>query len=272
MTARHDTSGAATSGPHPHPGAPLAQRDERELLEELRATGDPGIREALIHRGMRLVHHVAQRYDRRGVDYEELLQVGSVGLINAVDGFDPARGTRFSTFAVPHIQGEIRRHFRDRGWAMRVGRTLQERHALVTRVSARLLVELQRYPSTREVAAAAELTVSEVLEALDAARQYTSASLDAPLSADAPDCDTAHDQIGTRDAGYAAVDARLTVEAAVQTLRPRERDMLRLRFDEELKQSEIGERLGLSQMHVSRLLTETFNRLRGVIDAEPDAA
>lgn len=242
--------------------------DEGTLLRRVSHSADPAAREEVIGRGLALVHHIARRYDRRGVPYEELVQVGSIGLINAVDRFDADRGTRFSTFAVPHIAGEIRRHFRDHTWGMRVSRSQQENHALITRHAERLTVELQRVPTVAEIAEAADLTVDQVLEARQAHDCYELPSLDMPLATDDGAAATRGEVVGSGDPGYARVEARLTVAAGLRHLQKRERLILKLRFEDELTQLQIAERLGISQMHVSRLLAQALNELREDIDAE----
>lgn len=256
-----------TEDPCVSAGPDIRLLDEGALLRRVNRSGDPTAREEVISRGLALVHHIARRYDRRGVSYEELVQVGSIGLINAVDRFDPDRGTRFSTFAVPHIAGEIRRHFRDHTWGMRVSRSQQENHALLTKLADQLLVKLQRLPTVAELAEAADLTVEQVLEARLAHECYELPSLDTPLATDDGASATRGDVVGSGDPGYARVDARLTVAASLRHLQRRERLILKLRFEDELTQLQIAEKLGISQMHVSRLLSQALADLRAEIDS-----
>lgn len=252
----------------PHPVRPVS---ELELLARVHRHRDPQARAAVIESGMRLVHHVARRFDQRGIPYEELVQVGSIGLINSVDRFDPGRGVRFSTFAVPHIAGEIRRYFRDHGWGLRVTRSVQENAALADRHTARLIVELQRMPTIKEVAAACELPVDALLAALEGARNYTLPSLDAPLSDDAVG-GSRHDVVGVEERGYDRVDARLTVAEGLRCLESRERRILHLRFVRGMNQTEIAAEVGISQMHVSRLLRQALDDMRRHLEREPEPA
>ncbi|WP_354698478.1 RNA polymerase sigma-B factor [Paraconexibacter sp. AEG42_29] len=247
---------------------------ETELLRRISSSGDAAARTEMIERAMDLVHSVARRYRDRGVSHEELVQVGSIGLINAVDRFDPDRGFAFSTFAVPHIAGEIRRHFRDRTWSIRVTRRIQENAATITAATERLTTTLQRHPSIREIATAVELEVYDVLEALEAGRHYTADSLDAPGPGGGDDADGSAwiERVGSADPGFARADARLTARAALRGLQPRSRQILALRFGEDLTQQEIGDRIGLSQMHVSRLLRQALDDLRAELDSPRTAA
>lgn len=237
------------------------REQERELLRQAHA-GDAAARDAMIERGMALVMHVARRYDQRGVDFEELVQVGSIGLINAVDRFDLDRGVTFSTFAVPHIAGEIRRHFRDRTWAVRVSRSVQENAALVSRVSDRLSVSLQRPPTIREIAAEAELSVDQVLEALDGARQYAAESMQTPYGREEDQDATLGDMIASHEKGYEAAENHLMLVAGMRHLQQREQKILALRFGRGMKQTEIAAEMGISQMHVSRLIAQSLDQLR----------
>lgn len=254
-----------------HSASPPAHRaldSETVLLERYHRHGDVRAREAFIERTMPIVHHVTRRYADRGESYEDLVQVGSIGLLKAVDRFDIERGVRFSTFAIPNIAGEIRRHFRDRGWAVRVPREIQERHARLGRVTEELTSNLQRVPSVNELAAAADLTPFQVLETFSAARNYTTASLDAPLDEDR----TGHDLLGETEDGYTLVDRRLELVLGMGSLQEREQRIVAMRFYEGLTQTEIAERIGISQMHVSRLLAQALETMRlRLAEAQDDA-
>ncbi|WP_354698092.1 RNA polymerase sigma factor SigF [Paraconexibacter sp. AEG42_29] len=241
---------------------------EDELLTRIHRDQDLDARREMIERAMRLVHHIARRFDGKGITHDELVQVGSIGLIKAVDRFDPAREVKFSTFAVPNIAGEIRRHFRDHGWALRVTRSVQENSAAVAKATERLTTKLQRYPSHQEIAAATELTLDQVLEALTGARHYAIDSLDAPLDAGG-DAFSRLDLVGDEDRGYLHADARMTAARGLTCLQERERQIIRLRFEADLTQSEIADRLGISQMHVSRLLAQALATVREFLDSEP---
>ncbi len=251
----------------PHPRL----TSEQELLERYHRDGDFAAREAFIERTMTIVHHVARRYADRGESYDDLVQVGAIGLMKAVDRFDPDRGVRFATFAIPNITGEIRRHFRDRGWSVRVPREVQERHAQLGRATDELTRRLQRVPTAKELAAETGLTTSDVLETFSAARSYTAASLDAPLDEDR----TGHDLLADSEDGYERVDRRFELALGFGCLQERERRIVALRFFEGLTQTQIAERIGISQMHVSRLLSQALASMRErleVAEREAEAA
>lgn len=241
---------------------PRSLTTERELLERYHREGDFDARTEFIERTMAIVHHVARRYADRGEHYDDLVQAGSVGLLKAVDRFDVDRGVQFATFAIPNIAGEIRRHFRDRGWAVRVPREVQERHALLTRITEKLGRELQRTPSVAELAEASGLTKAQVLDTLEGARNYTAASLDAPVDEER----TGMDLLGDQEDGFDQVDRKLVLHLGMKGLQERERRIVALRFYEGLTQTEIAERLGISQMHVSRLLRQALATMRERLD------
>lgn len=230
---------------------------EDELLVRFHRDGDYAARAEFVERAMPLVHHVARRYAARGESYDDLVQAGSIGLVKAVDRFDVDRGVRFATFAIPNIAGEIRRHFRDHGWSMRVPRDIQERDARLAKAGERLTRTLQRMPTVGELAEATELTCEQVLETMTAARNYTAVSLDAPIDEERSELD----RLGSCDGGYDQVERRLVLISGMRGLQQRERRLLGLRFAEGLTQSEIAERLGISQMHVSRLLRQALEHM-----------
>jgi RNA polymerase sigma-B factor len=213
---------------------------------------------------MPLARMLARRYMRTSEPLEDLEQVGCLGLVQAVDRFDPARGTAFTSFAMPTILGELKRHFRDRTWSIRVPRQIREAAMSVARVSTSLATELGRTPSAREVAEATGLTVELVLEAREAALAYRCDSLDRPIGARGEDgVATLGDRLPEQDDALTrAEDVLLIDQLAASALPPREREIVRLRFSEDLLQREIAERVGLSQMHVSRVLRTALHRLR----------
>jgi RNA polymerase sigma-B factor len=216
------------------------------------------LRAQLVEQHLPLVRYFARRYVGRGEPLDDLLQAGSVGLVKAVDRFDPGRGLEFSTYAAPTILGEIRRHFRDRTWAVHVHRGLQELTAEITRYAGELTQELNRAPSVAELAARSGRTEEEVLEALDCAAAYSSDSLEAPTGEDR----TLADGLGGDDPALADVELHESLGPALATLPERERRILQLRFYGNQTQSQIAAQLGISQMHVSRLLARTLTQLR----------
>ncbi len=235
----------------------------RELFGRL-AEQTPGsaehdrIRAVLVEQHLPLVRYFARRYVGRGEPLDDLLQAGSVGLVKAVDRFDPARGLEFSTYAAPTILGEIRRHFRDRTWAVHVHRGLQELTAEITRCVGELTQELNRSPSVAELCARSGRTEEQVLEALDCAAAYTAESLETPHGEDR----TLGDSLGGEDPALVDVELHESLGPALATLPERERRILQLRFYGNLTQSQIAAQLGISQMHVSRLLARTLATLR----------
>jgi RNA polymerase sigma-B factor len=231
----------------------------RARFHEYRSTGDPAIREELVTAHLRLAIHLARRFDNRGVPFDDLVQVASLGLLKAIERFEPERGLEFSTFATPTIIGELKRHFRDKGWSVRVPRRVQELHVRLNTLVNELTQTHGRSPTIPELAVAARASEEEVLEALEASQAYRSASLDVPDD-DGPS--PAKGLLGQIDDGPVHVENQLVVERLLATLAPREQLMMRLRFFEELTQSEIAERLGISQMHVSRLLTRCLEQFR----------
>jgi RNA polymerase sigma-B factor len=245
-----------------------SQREERELFERLATSGDPRARDALIERFLPLARSVALRYQRSYESVDDLLQVAALGLIKAIDRFDADRGIAFSSFAVPTILGEIKRHFRDRTWAVRVPRDLQELSLRVDRAVSELGETLRRQPSVAEIAAASNVDEEAVLEALQAGGAHRALSFDAPYGG-ADDPATLADAIGVDDSGFDHAEARATVDALLVILTPRERDILRRRFEEDMTQAEIGELIGISQMQVSRLIRRSLARLHTVADARP---
>jgi RNA polymerase sigma-B factor len=242
--------------------------EERRLFDRYRRGDDPAARAALAERFLPMARMLARRYHGGGEPLDDLVQVASLGLLKAIDRFDPERGIAFSTFAVPTILGELKRHFRDKGWSLRVPRDLQELTARVERASNLLLHELQRAPTPSELAERLGVSVEQVVEAHQAASAQRADSLDRVSSRD--DGDELHvmDSLGSEDPGYRQAEQSATLGSLMSVLNDREREILRLRFVEDLTQSEIGERVGLSQMHVSRLLRQAVAALRQAADGD----
>jgi RNA polymerase sigma-B factor len=252
--------------------APRGRKSHDDLTDAARlrryaAERRPEDREWLVERYLPLARHVAARYSGGSEPIEDLQQVASLGLVKAIDRFDPARRVSFSSYAVPTIAGELRRHFRDHTWALRVPRDVQELAVKMGRVEAALQLDLGRAPTAVELADRLDCSVEELLEARDAAGANRMSSLDQPVSSDEEEGASLADLLGEADEGLAHVERALTVDAALQRLDERERTILRLRFQEELTQAAIGERVGLSQMHVSRLIRQALATLRDA--AEP---
>lgn len=224
-------------------------------------------RDSLVHLHLPLVEHCARRFRNRGEPYEDLVQVGTIGLIKAVDRFDAERGVEFSTYATPTIIGEIKRHFRDKGWAIRVPRRLQELRMQIGSATAELTQSLGRSPTPRELAERIGCTVEEIVEGMESSNAYSTLSLDASDdSDDGPG--SMLDVIGVDDEGLANVEIRESIKPLLDQLDPREKRILLLRFFKNMTQSQIAEEIGVSQMHVSRLLNRTLTQLRTSLEAE----
>jgi RNA polymerase sigma-B factor len=266
----------ARSQPARSPGSAteMRAREERALFARLAADKhDTCAREALIARFMPLARSLALRYQRSGEPIDDLLQVAALGLIKAVDGFDTGREYAFCSYAVPTILGEIKRHFRDRTWTVRVPRGLQELTLRVDRAVSDLSEKLHRQPSVGEIAAALGADEEEVLEALQAKGAYSALSFDAPQSAGAADRpQTLGDTIGIAEDGFEQAEQRAMVDALLSTLRPVERDILRMRFEHEMTQAEIGAVVGVSQMQVSRTIRAALQRLQPIAEQAREAA
>jgi len=243
----------------------VAHASDAELLERYHADGDVAARQELIERHVEFVRRLAQRYARRGEQLDDLTQVGCVGLIKAIDRYDGGFGASLTTYAAPNILGEIKRHFRDRGWSVRVPREIQELNVRLTKLVDELTTKLGRSPSVDELAEAANASVEQVLEALESSSAYSAMSL-----SEGPDPDEEGggpiDTLGEDDAGYEQSEQRITLATGIQRLPPRERAILHLRFFEGLTQSEIADRVGISQMHVSRLIRNSLDRIRDELE------
>jgi RNA polymerase sigma-B factor len=259
VTAKPEETRPPDSGQSPGPGAGLAS--EHELWTRFSERRDEATREELVRRYLPFAKNLALRYRGASESFDDLLQVASLGLVNAIDRFDPERGTPFAAFASPTILGELKRHFRDRVWTVRVPRGLHDRIAEVDKAISTLTVELQRSPSVGEIAAKLELDPIDVLEVLEANHNRRPLSLDRPVGGE-EDESPASEWVGEEDEGFELVEDKLALEDALPHLDEREREILRLRFVEDLTQSQIAERIGHSQMHVSRILRRTLERIR----------
>ena len=233
------------------------------LLLAYHRDGDREARDRALVELMPLVRALASRYAGRGEPLEDLVQAGSIGLIKAVDRFDVDRGVDFSSYAVPTIVGEIRRHFRDKAWAMHVPRRLKELSLRLSRVLDELTTELGRSPTVAELAEAAGVEEEEAIDALDSTNAYTTRSLHAPFEDGADD--SLSEKLGTDETGYAEVEDGALVQAGLDALDERERQIVELRFFKEMTQSQIAAEIGISQMHVSRLLRRALATMRGRI-------
>jgi RNA polymerase sigma-B factor len=241
----------------------MTAAEERALLERWHLASDGAARDALVERMLPFVKHIARGFAGRGEPLDDLVQVGVIGLVNAIDRFDLDRGLRLSTFAAPNISGEIKRHFRDRGWAVRTPRDLQELHAKVAGATERLSTANGRAPTVAELAEATGADEERVLEAIEAGRNYTAASLDAP-AADGER--SALDTLGGTDEGFERAESRAMLRRSLRALPERERRILLLRFAGGLSQREIAEEIGISQMHVSRLLRRSIETLQETLE------
>jgi|SRR6185437_6480240 len=239
---------------------------EHRLFVRYRDTGDLQAREALCERFMPLARQMARRYDSGPASFEDLLQVASLGLLKAIDRFEVDRGLAFSSYAVPTIVGELKRYFRDTSWAVHLPRELQERIANVTQATERLSRELGTSPTPSQIAEDLGLRSEDVIDALEAATAHRAVSLDVPLEPD-DENRSLLTAIGAEDESYAKVHYLDAIAPAMRALNERDRLILQLRFFEDLTQAEIAERIGISQMHVSRLLRRAVDKLRTVADA-----
>jgi RNA polymerase sigma-B factor len=246
-------------------------REDRELFLRYR-DGDLQAREQLVARFLPLARQLARRYQRASEPLDDLLQVASMGLIKAIDRFDPDREIAFSSYAVPTILGEIKRHFRDRTWAVRVPRDLQELTLKVDRAVAKLSEDLRRQPSVAEIGEAVGADEEEVLEALQAGGAYRAISFEAPRGGTGEeDVTTLADSIGVDEEGFDRAEERATLARLLASVTPREREVLRMRFEEDMTQAEIGAIIGVSQMQVSRVIRQAVARLRAAAAAGEDS-
>jgi RNA polymerase sigma-B factor len=258
---------ATSVSPHAQGSSDIQQArdDAARLLTELAALSPdhpsrPALRERTINAFVPLARHLANRYHGRGEPADDLFQTATIGLIKAVDRFDPERGVEFLGFAIPTIVGEIKRHFRDRTWDVRVPRKLQERRLAISEATDRLSHKLGRSPTVADLAAHLGLSEEEVLEGLEGARAYNCTSLSTPLHDDGGM--ELGDALGGPDPELELAELRVALGPAMATLQPREQEILMLRFYGNFTQSQIAARIGVSQMHVSRLLARTLAKLR----------
>ena len=228
------------------------------LFARYHRTRDLAARDELVVSHLRLALHLARRFANRGVPLDDLEQVASLGLLHAIDRYDPTRGIEFSSFATPTITGELKRHFRDKGWSVRVPRRIQELHVRLNTLVPELAQDLGRSPTISELARAARATDEEVLEAMEAAQAYRPR----PLAAAGSEPDDPGEGAAVDDVELAAAEDRLLADELLSLLAPRDQLLLRLRFLEEMSQQQIAERLGVSQMHVSRSLRRCLDELR----------
>lgn len=243
----------------PHP--PPLRAEEQRLFEEYARTCDPAILEELVERFMPLARRLASRFRGGREPFEDLVQVASVGLLNAVARFDPDRGFAFTSFATPTILGELKRHFRDRSWSAGVERGAKDRAVVVERAVEELSQRKGRSPSVPEIADWSELTTEQVVEAIEVGHAYRLSSLDQPVDRDS-DAAALLDSLGEYDTGYDVVEYAEAIRPALDEFSHRDRIVLHLRFVEDMTQTEIAKRIGVSQMQVSRILRSVLQRLR----------
>ena len=242
---------------------------DRLLLRRYHEEGDVAAREQLIEQYMSLVRSLARRYSYRGEQLDDLVQIGAIGLIKAIDRFDLNRGVELTTYATPNIIGEIKRHFRDRGWSVRVPRGLQELNVQLSRLIEQTTVQLGRSPTISELAAAAGVVEEEVLEALESGRAYSSLSLSGGGGDEDGELDPL-ESLGTEEHEYEVSEDRAVLAPGFRALEQRERTILHLRFFKGLTQSQIAQQVGISQMHVSRLIRRSLEKIREEIAADRD--
>jgi RNA polymerase sigma-B factor len=246
----------------------LPRTDSGELFVRWQQHHDQRAREELVERFLPLARKLARRYAGPREPFEDLMQVASLGLVKAVDRFDTERGTAFSSFAVPTILGELKRYFRDLGWSVHVPRGAQELALKVEEAQQQLTTRTGRPPSVQDLAVYLEMSIEDVLEALETASAHHSTSLDAPREDGEEESGSLADAFGEEDDRYELVDASVTIAAAARQLSARERRVLVLRFVEDLTQTQIAEQIGVSQMQVSRILRRALSRLRELTQSE----
>jgi RNA polymerase sigma-B factor len=246
--------------------------DDKILLRRYHEEGDLAAREELIERYMSLVRSLARRYAYRGEQLDDLVQIGAIGLIKAIDRFDLERGVELTTYATPNIIGEIKRHFRDKGWSVRVPRGLQELNVQVSKLIEQLTVQLGRSPTIPELAKAAGVEEEQVLEALESGRAYSSVSLSTGGGSDEDGELDPLESLGTIEHEYEVSEDRAVLAPGFKVLDERERKILHLRFFSGLTQSQIAAEIGISQMHVSRLIRRSLEKIREEIAEESEVA
>ncbi len=284
-STRDEALGTGPQTTQEHPPDPQDQQDRPDLTatertrhrsagfflvlhdEQASRAAREEARDHLVALHLPLVEHCARRFRNRGEPLEDLVQVGTIGLIKSIDRFDSDRGVEFSTYATPTILGEIKRHFRDKGWAIRVPRRLQELRMQITATSADLTQSLGRSPTPRELAERIGCSVEEILQGIESSNAYATLSLDAsPTTDDGPG--SMLEQIGVDDVGLEHVEIRESIKPLLDRLEPREKTILLLRFFKNMTQSQIAAEIGVSQMHVSRLLSRTLDQLRTSLESD----
>jgi RNA polymerase sigma-B factor len=249
----------------------LSSVDDRTLLRRYHEEGDLSAREQLIEQYMSLVRSLARRYSYRGEQLDDLVQIGAIGLIKAIDRFDVDRGVELTTYATPNIIGEIKRHFRDKGWSVRVPRGLQELNVQLSRLIEEQTVELGRSPTIAELAKVAGAEEEEVLEAIESGRAYTSVSLSGGSGGGDEDGELDPlESLGAEEPQYEVSEDRAVLAPGFRVLDERERKILHLRFFKGLTQSQIAQQIGISQMHVSRLIRRALEKIRAEIASEEE--
>ncbi len=253
--------------------SPFIRYDSKELFRRWQRQGDARAREELVRRHLSLARKLASRYAHTHEPFEDLVQVASLGLLKAIDRFDLDRGVNFSSFAVPTILGELKRHFRDRGWSVHVPRGLQELVLKVQEADAALSSRTGHSPAVDEIAQYLELDTAQVLEALEAMAAHHAASLDAPVELSSMDGEavTRLDTLGSDDEHFALVEVTSSLSAAIAPLPLEDRELLALRYTNGLTQREIAQRIGVSQMQVSRMLRRVTGELRVTLGMDPGA-
>jgi RNA polymerase sigma-B factor len=243
-------------------------KGDRDLLRRYHEDGDLSAREQLIEQYLSLVRSLARRYASRGEQLDDLIQIGCIGLIKAIDRFDVNRGVELTTYATPNIIGEIKRHFRDKGWSVRVPRGLQELNVQLSRLVEDLTVQLGRSPTISELSEASGAEEEEVLEALESGRAYTSLSLSGGVAGDDDDALDPMETLGEEEPRYEISEEWAVIAPGLRVLDDRERKILHLRFFQGLTQSQIAQQVGVSQMHVSRLIRRSLEKIRTEIAAD----
>lgn len=270
MTPKRDDQGETTLGTGP-PGPREQLASERILWKRYAEHGDAATREELVRRYLPFAKSLTLRYRGVNESFDDLLQVASLALLKAIDRFDPDRGIPFTAFASPTVLGELKRHFRDRVWTVRVPRGLHDRMAEVDKAIGELTKELQRSPTIDEIAVRLGIEQTDVLEAMEAGHNRRPLSLDRPEGPGGDEDESPPSEwIGTDDEHFEIVDEKIAIDGALPELEERELLVLRLRFVEDLTQSQIAERIGYSQMHVSRILRRTLQKLRARLAATED--
>jgi RNA polymerase sigma-B factor len=249
----------------------MTRIDDKILLRRYHEDGDLQAREQLIEQYMSLVRSLARRYSYRGEQLEDLVQIGAIGLIKAIDRFDLERGVELTTYATPNIIGEIKRHFRDKGWSVRVPRGLQELNVQLSKLVEQLTVQLGRSPTIPELAKGAGVEEELVLEALESGRAYTSLSLSVGGGGGDEDDLDPLESLGTEEHQYEVSEDRAVLAPGFKALDERERKILQLRFFEGLTQSQIAQQVGISQMHVSRLIRRSLEKIRETIAEDEES-